>query len=465
MSGLPIIGRIGRRLGSAVCLAIGGALLPLPAAAGSGLGGCFATPSACGYPDRTNTGSTGALTASGSLTASTDGQVIEGREVTGSITVKADDVTIRNSHIVASATGGGSCAICAESHTGLRVIDSTISGSGAGAQTAEAAVRDYGSATIEGSDLSLCNECIQGGSITVRDSYIVVSSIYAGAHAEDIYICSDEVDVGHSTLLNEQNQTATVFGDTICGAGNDFVVTDSLLAGGGYVLYPQANSSSAVGSTRIAGNRFGRCATSPVYNPGSGGTACGGGGDSSGIFPFGGYYGLAAYAYSGPDQIWEGNVWDDDSQPVCADGRTGCGSVTLPEWADPPGGTPAEPAPPTAASPGEPAAPSASHRPTATGASPTTAPVRAVWRLPRGARPGRTLSLNGLASRGARPISCTWTVKNRSGSFLRRHRGCRLRFRVPRSGVRYVTLTVRDRDGDRDSLRRAIRGQGRSAPS
>ena len=389
--------------------------------------------------------------------------MIEGREVSGSITVNADDVTIRNSRIVASASGGGSCAICAGSHTGLRVIDSTISGRGTGSQTAEAAIRDYGSATIEGSGLSLCNECIQGGSITVKDSYVVVSSIYAGAHAEDIYICSDTVDVEHSTLLNEQNQTATVFGDTICGAGNDFVVTDSLLAGGGYVLYPQANSSSAVGSTRIVGNRFGRCGTSPVYDPGSGGTTCGGGADSSGFFPFGGYYGLAAYAYSGPGQVWEGNVWDDDSQPVCADGRTGCGSVTLPEWGVPPGGTPAGPASPTPSSQGEAAAPS--RRAAASGASSATVPVRAAWRLPRGARPGRTLLLNGLGSRGARPISCVWTVKNRSGSFLRRHRGCRLRFRVPRSGVRYVTLTVRDRNGDRDSLRRAIRDRRRSAPS
>jgi len=275
---------------------------------------CFASPSACGLPDATNTGPSGTLTPSGSITASTNGQVIEGKDITGQITVSADNVTIRNVKVTASSTGSGSCVICAGNHTGLRVIDSKLSGKGTGSATVEAAVRDYGSASVERTSMALCNECIQGGSVTVKDSYITVSSIYSGAHAEDIYICSDTVNVDHSTLINEQGQTATVFGDTICGGGNHFTVTNSLLAGGGYVLYPQANGSSPSGAqTVVTGNHIARCLTKEVVNS-SGDHLCSGGADSNGFFPNGGKYGVGAY-FSGP-VTWSGNVWDDNLASV-----------------------------------------------------------------------------------------------------------------------------------------------------
>jgi hypothetical protein len=277
---------------------------------------CFARPSACGLPDATNTGPSGTLAASGSITASTNGQVIEGKDVTGSITVNADNVTIRNVKATATAMGSGSCVICAGNHTGLRIIDSKLSGKGTGSATVEAAVRDYGSVAVDRTSMALCNECIQGGSVTVKDSYIVVSSIYSGAHAEDIYICSDTVNVDHSTLINEQGQTATVFGDTICGGGNHFTVTNSLLAGGGYVLYPQANGSSPSGAqTTITGNHIARCLTKEVVNS-SGDHLCSGGADSSGYFPNGGKYGVGAY-FSGT-LTWSGNVWDDDLSSISA---------------------------------------------------------------------------------------------------------------------------------------------------
>ncbi len=462
------------------------ALLVIPSVAGAATSNCFASPNSCGYPDPTNTGPSGTLTPSGSITAATDGQTIEDKEVSGSITVTAANVTIRNVKVTATTTGGGSCTICASNADGLRVIDSRLSGNGSVSSTVEAAVRDYRSVAIEGTSMELCNECVQGGAVTLKDSYAKVSSIYAGAHAEDIYICSDAVEVTHSTLLNEQNQTATVFGDTICGGGNDFTVTDSLLAGGGYVLYPQANSGSAVGTSRIVGNRFGRCETSAVYNPGSGGTSCSGGTDSFGYYPLGGYYGLAAYTYSPPNHVWEGNVWDDSSAAVCDDGRLGCAGASEPpeeeeeeevetpeeevEEEAPPEepetpGEAEEPAPPVEETQSPPATTTAAiSEPIvlpadAAGlvAQPARAALRAIWRLPRAALPGHTVILSGSGSRGAQPLACRWTVAGRSRVF-RRHRGCTLRFRMPRAGVRFVTLKVRDGLGRRDSLRRVASG-------
>jgi hypothetical protein len=273
---------------------------------------CFAAPSACGFPDASTGASVASLTPSGSITASTPGQVIQNKDVTGQITIAAPNVTIRNVRVTATDSGSGSAAI-GGNEPGLRVIDSTVRGKGGGENTVEAAIRDYDGATVEGSNLTLCNECIQGWPLTVKDSYLKVSSIYSGAHAEDIYICSGTVNVDHSTLLNEQGQTATVFGDTICGGKNNYTVTNSLLAGGGYVFYPQANGSGSGGTTVITGNHIARCLTAETVT-GDGHHLCKSEADANGYFPAGGGYGVGAY-FSGAT-TWSGNVWDDNGATI-----------------------------------------------------------------------------------------------------------------------------------------------------
>lgn len=273
---------------------------------------CFADPSACGFPDATTGANLLTLTPSGSVTASTAGQIVQNLDITGQLTIAAPNVTVRNVRVTATSSGSGSAAISG-TEPGLKVIDTTVRGKGSGASTVEAAIRDYDGLTVEASNLTLCNECIQGWPVTVRDSYLKVSSIYSGAHAEDIYICSGTVDVDHSTLLNEQGQTATVFGDTICGGKNTYTVTSSLLAGGGYVFYPQANGSGSGGQTVITGNHIARCLTAQTESS-DGHWLCKSGADSSGYFPNGGGYDVGSY-FSG-STTWSGNVWDDDGAAV-----------------------------------------------------------------------------------------------------------------------------------------------------
>src|SRR4051794_25844291 len=269
---------------------------------------CFSSPHTCGYPDETNTGASGSLTSSGSITVSTNGSTIKDKEVSGKITINASNVTIENVKIVQTASGSDTQAI-SNNGSGNVIKNVTAGGKGTGSNTIEAAVRGFSGVTLERDYFYNCNECVQGGA-TVKDSYIVVSSIYSGAHAEDIYICSDTVNVNHSTLINTVNQTATVFGDTICGGGNKYTVTNSLLAGSGYVFYPQANNTNPSGAqTTITGNRVARCLGAAETREG-GHWLCNGGSDSSGIYPFGGSYGIGAY-FSGPT-TWSGNVWDDN---------------------------------------------------------------------------------------------------------------------------------------------------------
>ncbi len=396
----------------------------LPGSASAATTDCFSNPSACGYPDPTNTGPTGTLTASGSITASTNGEVIEGKDISGQITVEANDVTIRNDKITATDSGSGSAGIWVQNeHTGTKVIDTSVSGKGSGASTLEAAIRAYSGVTVEGSNLQLCNECVQAWPLTVKNTFMKVSSIYSGAHAEDIYVCSGAVSVEHSTLINEQGQTATVFGDTICGGGNSFSVTNSLLAGGGYVLYPQANSSQATGTMTITGNRFARCKSASVYDPSGGDRTCQNGADSYGLFPEGGSYGLAAYYYSGSGDVWQDNVWDDNSEPVCADGTSGCGTAP----------------PPT--------------------------PVKAIWTTPTGAEVGVPVTLNGSASTGEAPLTCTWSFENQTGTTVfGTQSGCKVSHTFTTAGAQYVNLTVTDANGESNADRQTFAVSAASSP-
>src|SRR4051812_1451415 len=64
---------------------------------------CMPKPSACGFPDVTNTGVMPGVTlapVSGSVTLSTPGQVYENKLVTGQITIAAPHITIRNVKLV-----------------------------------------------------------------------------------------------------------------------------------------------------------------------------------------------------------------------------------------------------------------------------------------------------------------------------------------------------------------------------
>ena len=280
------------------------------------VGRCFASPGSCGYPDPAH-GNVGVpdgvhLTPSGSITISTAGAVISGLNVTGSITVRANNVTIQNSRITAGGAGG--TAVSAGRVSGLTIKNSEISGGN---------VFD-GRATLSGVYMHDCDECAQYPT-NIQDSYLIANQSNAGSHYEPVYADSDTLVVEHSVLLNPHSQTAAVFMDTSGGGAcdNHLTIDNSLLAGGGYTVYPCANASSAGSSViKITNNRFARCTTAPVvHNDSGGGNFCDGVGsprgdvvtkpDGTGYFPNGGGYGLDASIYCG-QTTWSNNVWDDN---------------------------------------------------------------------------------------------------------------------------------------------------------
>ncbi|HST64568.1 MAG TPA: DUF4082 domain-containing protein, partial [Mycobacteriales bacterium] len=92
---------------------------------GNGKTNCAASPSACGYPDASNTGIPDGvgLKASRSVTADKTGQVIDGLDITGEINVTASNVTIKNTRV----TGGGDWVVIVRpGAANLRIEDSEL---------------------------------------------------------------------------------------------------------------------------------------------------------------------------------------------------------------------------------------------------------------------------------------------------------------------------------------------------
>ena len=239
-------------------------------------GSCFPRPGSCGYPDPAyhNVGiPRGArLRKSGSIILNKNGAVVTGLDVTGDITVNADNVTIEDTRVAHNPATGG-FAISAGQHQGLTIKDSEITGGDV-----------FGAKNYLRVYMHNCAECAQYPD-EIKDSYFKVDAIAAGAHYEAVYDNSAALDVEHTTILNPHEQTATIFMDTSdpdnVPCESSLTVNDSLLAGGGYLIYPCANSSSAGSShATITNNRFARC-RSHVVAAGSG-YICRGYGSASG---------------------------------------------------------------------------------------------------------------------------------------------------------------------------------------
>lgn len=290
---------------------------------------CFGSPAACGFPGPSTTGVPAGvtLTAAGSITASTARQTISGRDVTGSINVVANNVTIRDTRITSTGTCGptktcGNYAIrIDEGVTGTRIED--VETRNEAGKTCEHDIRNTssGGVTIVGAYLHACDSNVYTvGPTVLEDSYGIGKIAISEDHVENVYFDDTSFTAIHDTLLNPVGQTAVIFGNSNGGTDttncvNHLTVEDSLLAGGGYTLYPCAHAAKIGSSvTKVTGNHFARCLTAET-NTNWGGHPCKGGPDANGYYPKSGEYGLATEYFGG---TWSGNVWDDTGAAIPA---------------------------------------------------------------------------------------------------------------------------------------------------
>ena len=175
-----------------------------------------------------------------------------------------------------------------------------------------------------------CAECIHQ-LWTLNESYVLANGRERAdengtAHTEDWWFSNNDISANDDTLLNPSKQTAVIFaesGNSVCE--NHEQVTNSLLAGGGFIFYFCAHSTGAGSSSiEIDKNRFARqvCAQQEIADyEQRGGFGCqpeGGyfedGEGSGGYFPRGGFFGLVSEGEGlyDPGAGWAGNFWDNN---------------------------------------------------------------------------------------------------------------------------------------------------------
>lgn len=309
---------------------------------------CFSSPERCGYPGPRNVGaeaSTGRrcaeLRRSGSIAATTAGQRIENLDIIGHVYVEAPKVTL-NDDCITDDEGFAHAAVKMEAGaSALTVSDSTIRGVGEGYSSIEVALQGSDEAgNVATRDLIYnCAECVHA-EWALTKSYVYSNGLAPRkgivaeggiAHVEDWYYNGETVVARENTMFNPEYSVAIMFGNTNNGTGgacaNHVYFEKNFVAGGGFMFYPCGNSSSAgVSTMTIKDNRFARCLTKrpDLESPNPGGIKCGygrltprnTGADAHGYFPDGGYFGVATSFYTGPQQVWEHNFWDDNLRAV-----------------------------------------------------------------------------------------------------------------------------------------------------
>jgi chitodextrinase len=215
------------------------------------------------YPNASCTGmpaTTQPTTTTGDYTATTDGEVIDARHITGNLTIWANNVVVKNSQIDGSVDNERSVG-SNTTHYSFTITDTTV-GPATGCITYPG---------IGESDFTATRVLVRGhddgfrmgsSNVTITDSYANLCwnppslAPPDGSHSDGIQnycssICANLV-LNHNTIdaQNINNMTGdarTIYlGSNADGAGiSNITVTDNLLRGGGYSIYSQYRGGSA----------------------------------------------------------------------------------------------------------------------------------------------------------------------------------------------------------------------------
>ncbi len=205
--------------------------------------------------------------------------------------------------------------------TDFTISDTTVRAENTTSDSFEEAIQNNHSdigAVATKDRLEDCAECIHQP-WSLSESYVIADGRAASStvHTEDWWFENGAIAANDDTLLNPGEQTAIIFAEGSGACEDHERVTNSLLAGGGYLFYFCAHATSAGSSTfDIENNRVARCTTKAEYVSATGGYECEGGSDERGYWPKGGYFGVLGTRYAGSGQVWKDNVWDNNLQAV-----------------------------------------------------------------------------------------------------------------------------------------------------
>lgn len=212
-------------------------------------------------PDASNTGVPAGttLTSSGSLTASTPGQLVNALDITGSVTVTANNVTIQNCRITVDGYYG---VYLDQGATGVTLKNCEIIGDAAGPQ--------YIGATGGGCTLDACYLRGLENPITLTDGNAVVKNCFIerlegapGAHFDGI-----EVYAGSNyQIINNNIRMTDASGNWLSDTGAiniastwsniaNVLVDHNWLGGGSYTLTLDEQGGFTITGLTVTNNRW-----------------------------------------------------------------------------------------------------------------------------------------------------------------------------------------------------------------
>ena len=253
------------------------------ASSSSGSGGSSGSPCSGPKPSASTTGVPAGtkLTPSGSIEVTKDGAVIEDLDVTGSITVLANDVTIRRVHL--KSDDYYPIRYFDNDNTGLVVEDSEIEGT-TGDVTSAISFANY---TARRLNIHGSSDGFKADSnVLIEDCWIHDLSNGPGEHNDAVQSTGGKgVTIRHSVLEGASN-AAVQTGDEGGASTEDLLIECSWLSGGGYTLNIRGSGATAPKNTRVLNNRFGHDA------------------------------GYGPWTFDDPSPTVTGNVYDADDQPI-----------------------------------------------------------------------------------------------------------------------------------------------------
>ncbi|MFK4100478.1 hypothetical protein ACI2L1_10455 [Streptomyces sp. NPDC019531] len=237
------------------------------------------SPGACGFPDADTTGHRTKLTPhkTGYMAVRTNGLVIRGWDITGSLDIYANNVTVIDSRITSDNWWGINLR---PGYSGLRVLHSTITavpGKGPDNGGVDYAVSNMGGSSIEVGwcDVSVFGDALSMGQGNIHDNYVhdIVPFVNLGKEWQHTNAVisgggnTGHLVIRHNTLLNatslKQGASGSIglFADT--GVVRNVTVDDNWIAGGAYALYGGSTGATGI---KVTDNIF-----STQYHPASGG--------------------------------------------------------------------------------------------------------------------------------------------------------------------------------------------------
>ncbi|MFC9297137.1 hypothetical protein ACFTWH_17380 [Streptomyces sp. NPDC057011] len=261
-----------------------------------------ASPGACGFPDAGSTGPRIPLTPheTGYMAVRTDGLVIRGWDIKGSLDIYANDVTVIDTKITSDNWWGINLR---PGYSGLRVLHSTITavpGKGPDNGGVDYAVSNMGGSSIEVGwcDVSVFGDALSMGQGNIHDNYVhdIAPFINLGGEWQHTNAVisgggnTGELIIRHNTLLNptglKEGASGSIglFADT--GVVSNVTVDNNWIAGGAYALY---GGSTGANGIKVTDNVF-----STQFHPAAGG------------------YGVVAHwNHGGSGNVWRNNRMSD----------------------------------------------------------------------------------------------------------------------------------------------------------